>query len=249
MRHYTIDPVEINRRRKAYTTLITTLFLGSALSLSCFVISNRLILSGILGALAIILFVTRIGFFRWLQTFAQTKIMFTDTYLERVDTKSSKRCKLDRVRKIWIKRTVPGSTREIKLTLEDKELISITALQDFTSFEKDLKERIGVKVNVSEFREPIDYDHPLFYVIFGFLVGFLTFYGITLLSLVDSEILKWIQCGLVVFIAATGLFWIINRPLSRYGIKKPFVDRVFGIMLVVTGIALGIFTLPTVFGK
>jgi hypothetical protein len=104
-------------------------------------------------------------------------------------------------------------------------------------------------VNVSEFREPIDYDHPLFYIIFGFLVGFFTFYGIKLLSLVNTEILKWVQCGLVVFIVASGLFWMINRPLSRYGIKKPVADRIFGIVLVMTGIALGIVTLPTVFGK
>lgn len=143
---------------------------------------------------------------------------------------------------LWIKKTINGTIREIKLVLNDKRQLSITALQDFEGFYRHLRKSVSKNTLISEFKEQIDYDHPLFYILFGFITGLITINGFRLLLSVDHNILRWIQLAILLFVLLTGVYWLLNRPLYRYGIGKPNADYLFGVFLLLTGIAIAIYT-------
>lgn len=80
---YLISATEMQRRKKAYTTLIISLFLGVSLSTSHFLASHLLITIYSLTGIAIVLILSRQLFFKTFQQFEKTKIILNDTYIER----------------------------------------------------------------------------------------------------------------------------------------------------------------------
>jgi hypothetical protein len=96
---------------------------------------------------------------------------------------------------------------------------------------------------VSEFREPIDYDHPRFYIIFGGAVGVVTIMTIRLMAHFASNHIRAINFVIALYVVIMGLYWVFNKPLvNRYGDKFRRGDLMCGLVLVGGGALLSIYT-------
>ena len=155
-KRYTVSPIEMRRRKNAYTTLICTLFSGIALPTFYFFDTHLPILIGTLAGSAVVLVASRQLLFRSFHDFSKIILVLTDTHIARIGVKSSKQYQLSMIAGLWIKRTVNKSVREIKIRFNDKKQLSITALQDFEDFEKTLREKIPEHTAITAFQEPID---------------------------------------------------------------------------------------------
>ena len=245
-RVFIIDMDEMRRRRVAYTTLIISVFSGCLLSALLF-FGFKMILAVFFPVLALLLFYSRVQCFRAFKKFMETKVVLDDHHIERIRPASSMRYPLDSVTGIRVKRTTRGLIRAIQLQMVDKGQPGITTLDKIEAFERELRKRISPSARVLSVKEPIDYDHPLFYVYFGLSVGFVMSGIMKLITVLDTAVLHWIQFSCIAFVFSAGIFWLVCMPLKRYGYGKKYTDALFGTFLVLTAVGLGLYSLASGF--
>jgi hypothetical protein len=238
---FTVSLTEMDRRKRAYATLIISLFAGVTFSIIDVTVANPAVSIAALAGFALLLAVSGMYFNRLFRKTAGTTVLLDNEYLQRISATSIKRCPLDSIVRLWIKRTVKGTIRVVEAAMIDKTRIAINGLQEFEAFRTTLQERVRKDVVLIEFRELIDFDHPLYYVFFGLFAGVFAALFMRFLTILDFHTLKWIQLGIIGFVAAAGIFLIINRPLSRYGKHKAIADYLFGASVLAAGAAIAVY--------
>ena len=97
----------------------------------------------------------------------------------------------------------------------------------------ELKNNLNTDVFIEEVREPIDFDHPLFYSFLGFPVSFLCILLLKLIENMDLVKGKYILFGFAVYLFSAGLYFLFKKPVSkRYGNTKHTADYIIGLLMV-----------------
>jgi hypothetical protein len=236
---YSVSPAELDRRLRAYRTLIVSLLAGIALSSIDFLRSSPAVWLVGLVTLAACLVLSRLALVRSLRGYAMLELRLDDTHIERVRGDRVEKYQLAELVGLRIVRTSRKSLREITARLTGGRRLSMNAVEDFEGLEQDLRSRLRANVTVTEAREPIDYDHPLFYVVFGLVVGVAFTLAVRAMATLSAGGMKWATLAIACYSALLGIFVLVARPLTqRYGPKSRTGDFILGLFALVAGLVL-----------
>ncbi len=233
---FCISQKEIKRRKNAYLTLFSSLFLGFLFATT--VIDSIDFSVGLILLLAFALMFVLLGFlaFASFRAFSKMVISLNGQKLERITDKTREICQLTGIESIFIKRTSYGDVREVKVTQKNGISFFINALEDFEIFYEKLKKYIDAEVEVKSFSEPINYDHGFFYVFFGLLIGLSAPLLMSILIGLDAEKMRFVLDAISLFLVVLGVIFVMAKPFSkRYGSHKRSTDFLFGVAIVIVG--------------
>jgi hypothetical protein len=244
MTEYAIDLRELERRKSAFTRLLISFVAGGLISSADVLLALRWIAALGMIVVVVIVMVVRYAFVRFLRSYARMKYVLTPQWLERTRKSRQERFALQKLTSIHIKRTSKGTIREITMRFRDGQRVYVNALEQPEQFKDALLAYKEPAVVVTEWREPLDYDHPLFYIIFGGLVGVVLTTTLRLMTHVAANQILTINYLIALYVAAIGVYWMFTKPLAnRYGDRLRRGDIVCGWVLVGIGIVLSIYTL------
>jgi hypothetical protein len=238
-RCYTTSAEEWQRRLRAFTTLIVSLLCGIALSSIDYLFRAPVFWLAGLGGLALLLVLARVALTHSVRSYAALGLRLDDTHIMRARGETVEKFALADITRVRIVRTSRKALREITAQMKNGGRLSMNGVEDFERLEQDLRSRIPASVPVTETREPIDYDHPLFYVVFGLIVGAAFTLAIRAMLNLSEGGLKWATLAIASYSALLGIYVLVARPLSqRYGPKSRFGDFLLGLSAVLAGVVL-----------
>ena len=164
------------------------------------------------------------------------KLNLTDRYLEKQGIKNTEIFLIQDIVRVHVKKTLKKSIREILLKMSNGNTTYINALHDAELFINDLLILCNAEVKLSESREPLDYDHPFFYVIFGILFGVVIISSIRVITGLNDDFLRIFYLISIIYIFGVGVFWILKKPFAkRYGHRLLWVDYITGLLIACAG--------------
>lgn len=236
---YNISLKEIERRKKAFTTLIVGIWLGLIVSVSDFIISNILQSAIFILAFSIFLYISRVLTVKSLNYFSQIRFLVNDESIKRKTKKSEEIYLFKDITKLSIKRTTKRYIREIKVLLKDGNSIFINGLNDFESFVEKLINNCCKSIKIKEINEPIDFDHPFFYLFFGFIASSISTIFIRLIAGLNSSNLEIIYLSVLFYNLIISVFIILTKPVSkRFGQITQTADYILGILIFLVDVFL-----------
>ena len=229
---YSISLKEIERRKKAFTTLIVGIWLGFIASVSDFIISNILQSAIFIFVFSIFLYISRVLTVKSLNYFSQIRFLVNDELIKRETKKSEEIYLFKDITKLSIKRTSKGYIREIKVLLKDGNSIFVNGLNDFEPFKEKLIDNCSKSIKIKKINELIDFDHPLFYLFFGIIAGSISPIFIRLIVALNSSNLEIIYLSVLFYNLIISLFIILTKPISRrFGKTTQVTDYILGILI------------------
>jgi len=232
---------ELSRRLRAYTTLIVSLLAGIALSSIDYLIAAPAIWMACLGGLALLLVLSRVALTRSMRGYASLELRLDDAHIERVRGETVEKFVLADITRLRIVRTSRKSLREITAATKNGQRLSMNGVEDFERFERDLRAKLPANVTITEAREPLDYDHPLFYVVFGLITGVAFTLAVRAMATLSQSGMKWATFAIAGYSAILGAYVLLARPLSqRYGPKSRVGDLVLGLFALLAGALLAV---------
>jgi hypothetical protein len=242
-RLYTTSTAELTRRLRAYTTLIISVLAGIAFSSIDYLISAPAIWMACLGGLALLLVLSRVALVRSLRNYALLELRLDGARIERVRGETVERFTLGEITRLRIVRTSRKTLREITAQMKNGGRLSMNGVEDFERLEQDLRSKLPANAAVTEVWEPVDYDHPLFYVVFGLITGVAFTLAIRAMATLSQNGMKWATLAIACYSAILGAYVLLARPLSqRYGRKSRFGDLLLGLFALLAGILLAVRT-------
>jgi hypothetical protein len=236
---YSMSPVEMDRRLRAYTTFVVSLLSGIALSSIDYLRSAPVIWLTCVAGLALAVALSRLGFARSFKSYSLVELRLDDSCIERSRGTSSEKYALADIVGLRIVRTARQSIREITARLSDGRRLSMNGVEGFERLEQELRSRIPANAAITGAREPIDYDHPLFYVVLGALVGLTFTLAVRAMSTLGESGMRWTTLGIACYSIVMGACFLFARPISqRYGPKSRFSDFLIGSLALLAGIVL-----------
>jgi len=230
---------ELQRRLRAYTTLIVSLLAGIALSSIDYLLSAPGIWLVCLAGLALLLLLSRVALKRSQRSYAMLELRLGDAHIERVRGNAVEEYQLADVVGLKITRTSRKCLREITARMKNGRRLSMNGVEDFERLEQELRRGIPASATVTEAGEPIDYDHPLFYVVFGLITGVAFILAVRAMATLSQSGMKWATLAIACYSALLGVFVLLARPLSqRYGPRSRTGDFVLGLFALLAGILL-----------
>jgi hypothetical protein len=246
---YTTSTTELDRRLRAYTTLVVSLLAGIALSSIDYLVAAPAIWFIGVGCLALFLVLSRVVLVRSLRSYALLELRLDDTQIERARGGTVEKFALAEVTRLRIVRTSRKSLREITALMKSGRRLSMNGVEDFERLEQELRRRIPASATVTETREPIDSDHPMFYVFFGGLTGAAFTLAVRGMASLSEGGMKWATLAIACYSAMLGAYALLARPLSqRYGPKSRIGDLVLAFSSILAGILLAVRSLAA-FGR
>ena len=231
---------EIARRKRAFTTLSLSIFLSVILCSIDFVVAVPRVALPCVVALGAILLLLRHAVHKSTNKFGKRSIVLTDEAVMNVSGGTDSEIRLAEICFMRVKTKVRGSTREILLKTAGGTRFGISGIRDFERLESELTNRLGKAVEVRKLVEPIDFDHPWFYVFFGIVVGCTTTGLIRLAPLMSYGTVRTLNIVTSALVLSVGVFWIFTKPgVATYGRKVLAADRAFGTLLIAIGLLLG----------
>ena len=243
---FAVSEVEIGRRRSAYLTLSICWVLG-AITFTL-IVSKLDFFMAVSYVFLLVIALTFIGLytFRLLNRYVNVKMCLMDAYLERVGQKSRDRVFYDRIEKIVVKRTTINTIREIRIVIKNQRNFLINAVENFEEFRNQLIAKCHSskkQIKIIDYREPLDYDHPLFYAIFGLSIGFLAPMMFIWLNPFEPQNVYHFERAVVIISLVVGVVFMAVRPIStRYGKSLVRADLIGGAMIAFSGIAIYFFS-------
>jgi hypothetical protein len=240
-RRFTTSADEWQRRLRAFTTLIVSLLCGVALSSIDYLFRAPTIWLAGLGGLASLLVLSRVALTRSMRSYAALELRLDDTHIMRVRGEAVEKLALADITRLRIVRTSRKALREITAQMKNGRRLSMNGVEDFERLEQELRSRIPAGAPVTETREPIDYDHPLFYVAFGLVTGVGFTLAIRAMATLSQGDMKWATLAITCYSALLGVYVLLARPLSqRYGPKSRFGDILLGLFALLAGVVLAV---------
>lgn len=235
---YIISLTEIERRKKSFTTFIISVIAGLTLSSFDLIIANSFFAIIILFTFSMFLFVARILTIKSLNNYSQIKFFLNDYSIERKSIKTKESYFLKDITQLNIKRTTNNYIREIKIILNDRIVLFVNGLNNIEQFKQKLTNKCSSDIRIKEIKEPIDFDHPLFYLFFGLFIScFFTFF-IRFIANINFSSLMIVYYLIIIFNLAVSLYLIIIKPvLKRYG-KNIKTDYILGFSILFFDIIL-----------
>lgn len=212
MAEYCISKNEITRRERAYITLSLSLLISIIIFSTVF--HFPIPLSGYY-LLALMLFLIGIFSFIFFHSLLKTKIILSDNTFQRKNDKTVEEYAFSNIHRLEIKRTTSNTIREIHVSFSEGKSVFISALERFDQFEKELKIKLGKNVAVNEIREPLNYDHKLFYLILGLLLGFISVLAIKSAELLSYQHRLIIVAIILIYLLGLGIYFVKNKPVLR----------------------------------
>ena len=236
---YSVSSKEIVRRKKAFTTLIMSIWLGLVISAFDFILSHLFFSAVFIFAFSIFLYVSRILTIKALDYFSQIRFLVNDEKIKRVMKKSEEIILFSHIVKLKIKRTTKGYIREIKIGLKDGNSIFVNGLNDFEQFKEKIINNCSKSIKIKETNESIDFDHPFFYIFFGFAVSSISTTFIRLMAGLNSFNLGILYSTVLFYNLILSIFIILTKPISRsYGQKKQSADYILGGLIFLIDVIL-----------
>jgi len=240
-REYSADKNEMTRRKFAFAKLIIS-FNFTVFILSFNSIISMLNISIPLIAIAstttiILIFIVN----RMLTKQSNWTFRFSEVEIERRFGNVIEKYLLREIKSIRIKRNCKGYIREIRYITSEAKPFFINGLIDFEKFNDDLLVCIkneNSDVQIINYKEPpVDYDHPVFYVILGLILGTITTFSFKIMVSIYETSFKYIQLGIACFVIVFGIFCCLYQPVrSRYGNKSRKIDFIFGLLSLGSGL-------------
>ena len=228
-RFYATSTAELQRRLRAYTTFIVSLLAGIALFSVDYLFRAPVIWLACFAGLGLALALSRMAFARSFRSYARIELRLDDTILERTRGTTTEKYPLADITGIRVLRTSRKSIREITARFSNGRRLSMNGVDDFERLEQELRSRIPAGATVTEAREPINYDHPLFYVVFGFITGVAFTLAVRAMATLSQSGMKWATLAIACYSAILGAYVLLARPLSqRYGPRSRFGDFLLG---------------------
>ena len=244
-KEYKASKSEMDRRLKAFMRLILFLYISACICSIDLVIKRPAAAAPVLIISAVALALLWLFFRNVFKKEAEKKVYLSQNEMLRNFGKSKEKYLIKDITDIRIKRTVNKSIRELRIKTTGANNVFINGLEDMEQFAEYLI-NIAPDASVNEMKEPIDYGHPLYYVVFGAVTGAALALLLRISAFAGEHIVKYIQVFSGGFLAAAGAFWILYKPLqNRYGSRKTLADDIMGLIFLFIG--FGIFIISKVF--
>lgn len=235
---YTISQSEIDRRVRAFTTLSFSLPITFFITGLLFWRESAGLIWTITLALILVFILFWVFIVRFFRYFRNRKFILTDHFLERITPGLHEKIALSDIKGITIVKTTNKKIREVRIYWKNRITV-YDGLGNFAQFVDDLVCKCKDSTENNIINEPIDYDHPLFYVILGFLIGVFSLFSIRAISVLEYTELNILYYLVSAYSGIMGLYFIIGKPLSRrYGRKSYLTDLVWGLLLIFAGIGI-----------
>lgn len=233
---YRISKIEINRRKKAYTTLSISILVG--LVVSSIAINSPITIIGYLLVLATLCSLGLFSF-RFLRHLSSAKITLSDKTLKRVINGISEEFSLHKINRIKIKWTTNNTIRGIYFWSDDEKKVVISAIDEFEVFKENLLKKLHKNIIVEEIHEPLDFDHPLFYSLLGLPIGTAGILILKFIPLLRYQHIKIVEIVFFIYLLILGIYFLISKPLSKeLGSKKTGSDFIIGGLMICSGIII-----------
>lgn len=227
---------ELHRRKIAFISLSVGLLVGVLTAGLLF--STPFVFTIVSVLIALLLIICALTF-RYLNALVGTEILIQDGAIERRRGRSIERYVLSDLRSLKIKRRTNGAIRELYLSFRDGMNLYINAFEE--SFESIKRLLVDARISVKEVREPMDFDHPLFYPILGLLVGGGASLFFKAVLSMNASGLRVLMMGFSVYLLALAGYFLFKHPISiRSGKDDLVADRVFGIGMIVASVLMAL---------
>lgn len=244
---YNSSVSEMNRRKKAFLTLSVSFFISLNISFLVFFLSYFQLVLQFDAILALFLALIVLYFNQFLEHSKSIIINISDQKIEKKWFNKNDIYDIKLISCVKIKRTTSNLIREIKLMVSGARPFCINGLDRFEEFNSRLLSSLDKEVKIYKIKEPIDYDHPLFYVMFGTIVG-ISFILILKLLVIYSNYFWLFQFLFACIVIVIGIYWLFSKPIAgTYGRHKKIVDNVMGTLFIVIGFALMIILKGSIF--
>ena len=218
---FSIAQEEMARRKRAFTTLSLSIFLNVTLCSIDYLLAEPRIAWPCVVGLALLLLLSRHSINKSTDKFARRKVVLSNSSVLNVSDNAESEIRLAEIRWMRIKTTVNGTIREIVLKASDGKRFGLSGVREFERLRNELTNRLGSGVEVSEFKELIDFDHPWFYVVFGTFVGCALVGMMRLLPMLSYEVARIVNLAISTFVFSVGVHWIRTKPgTATYGGNK-----------------------------
>lgn len=235
-RIYTTSISEITRRKKAFIALLVSLFVSMEIFIIDFTLKYPIIIL-IISTVIILLFLLVVN--KLFKTFKyQLKMhLYFNGNLILCYYNNEKVLKAEDIQGIRVKRTSYGAIREIMVRTKNGD-ISINGMNDFEELYNDLILFLNKETSIIYFKEKINFDHPMFYPIFGVITSAF-FIGLLRLLFLFKDNIYIFQIIVSLFVISLSIHWIIKKPLSRsYGDKSKKKDYIISLILFLSGLII-----------
>jgi hypothetical protein len=233
---YLVSEIEMNRRKKALFTLSISLIVGFSLALRFL---NVHIAPAVYILFVAALLLLNIYFFGFFHRLLRIRIYLSDAELERINREKSEHYPLADVSGVRVKRTINGPIREMTIIFRNGMSVMINGMDHFENFFNELVKKLSKDVQITQFRELVDFDHPIFYSLLGLPISFFGVYLVRLLAELDAVKTKILFSGFAIYTLSIGAFFIYTKPLAkRYGLKMKLADYIYGTVIICIGFIL-----------
>lgn len=237
-----ISTKEIMRRKQAFTALNIFLLLGMIIPSFDYVISHTLPALITILIIVVFLYLIRIFMFRAVDNFSRTKYLIDSRTVTTITAKSRDSYNLNDLKRIYIKRKSDGIIRVIKITKQSGESLAINGLENPEGIKDLILEKAGRTPEIKEFKEPLDFDHKLFYPVLGLLTGSLLVLFIRFFSGIGESGLQILYRVIIGLNLVISLVLLLSQPISEsYGQKTRVIDYSIGLSILVLDIFLALY--------
>ncbi len=236
---YTIMKSEMTRRKIAFSQLLISFYISifilsfqpiisfPEISFPCFTL-----LAAVFGILILIVN-------KMLTKQAGWQFHLTEQKIIKNNGTEDESYLLKDITSIRIKRNCRGNIREMRFRTSGTSTFYINGLKDFENFHDNVLTSVK-DVNIVNYKEPpVDYDHWLFYLFLGPVLGVTATFFFRLMISAGDEFFNYILYMIACYAMILGIFFFICRPVKgRYGVKVKNADIVCGLLLLIIGLLL-----------
>lgn len=235
---YTISENEINRRKKAFSSLILCLFISVSLALKLLLDLPYPILFLSMAVFGSFFLIGRLLMERAFNSFSKIIVILTDEYIERITYKGNEKIYFKNILAISVKKTTQKKIREIKIITKERQLY-LNGIVNINNLSTTLEKLVSQDAKVTQRQELIDFDSLFFYPILGLLVGSGTIWLINLIINSYGQSFRILLSSLMALVLGLGGYFVFTKPLSKsHGLRFQAVDTVIGIIFIILGMGL-----------
>jgi hypothetical protein len=233
--NYNIFLKEMKRRGIAFSSLEISLYAG--IILASIILNHKISVTAYI-VFALFLLALAVLFFWYFRYLATMSFALTGRALERTRGKKTETYLLADITGVKLIWRTDKTIRGLHLAFRGGKRIYVNGLEHPESFKKELLDSISKDVAIREDREPLAFDHPVFYPVLGVILGFFCVFVLKSVTELSGSGAQYLLYGILAFIGAVGLYFILAKPMSGSSNIKTHWDYGFGLLLVVIAVII-----------